>query len=287
MKFLPAKIISPVLAVALALSAGLAGCAAKEPTAQEIVTSAVSATGKVDNYKIDTDIAMTISGLNNPVMEKMDIVMNGTSTADIKNKRMQAKMNAAMDIPGQGKQSVVMDLYMLDGWMYSRMDVPMLGQQWIKMKLPEQAWQAQNQTAQQIELLKTAVKVESLPNETVNGTACYVLKITPDAKAVMNWMLSQQFSGMDELDVDTAGLAESVKNVSVKEWIAKDTYLITRAEMSAFFDTSSLGSPTPSGSDEAVSVSMSGQVRFYDYNKGASISLPHEAENATDISSGR
>jgi hypothetical protein len=134
--------------------------------------------------------------------------------------------NVNIDIPGAGKQDISMGMYIVNGWMYMRIGLPQGGEQWMKMKLNNELWTAQNQLSQQIEFLKTAIEVTLLGSEKVDGVDCYVLQIKPNMEALTKWVLSQQQqqSGIGGIDLSKLDLAKLFKTISIKEWIAKDTY---------------------------------------------------------------
>ena len=73
------------------------------------------------------------------------------------------------------------------------------------------------------------------------------------------------------------------KDVSIKEWIAKDSYLPAKADLSLTLEIS----PKDVGATEAdfdkMTMSMDGEVKYYDYNKPLSIELPAAAANAPEI----
>ena len=196
--------------------------------------------------------------------------------------------NVNIDIPGAGKQDISMGMYIVNGWMYMRIGLPQGGEQWMKMKLNNELWTAQNQLSQQIEFLKTAIEVTLLGSEKVDGVDCYVLQIKPNMEALTKWVLSQQQqqSGIGGIDLSKLDLAKLFKTISIKEWIAKDTYPPpVKAAMDVVLEMLPEDVGATAEDFEKMTMDMKGPVKYYDYNKPVTIELPQEALNAQEIPS--
>ena len=270
------------LALALVLSFTLVGCGG-ELTQEEIdriVTNVTTA--QYDTVKMDMDMAMTVAVKGGDEPGEITMVGDGTGAMDMANQEMQMTMNMTVDIPELGEQEMATEYYLVGGWMYTGVDVPELGTQWVKMELSEEMWQQQSQVEQQIELLKTAVKIKSLPDETVNGTDCYVFEVVPTMEA-LGELLSQQVSGMGGMDLGGFDLADLFKEMSVKYWIAKDSYRVMKEEIDMVMEMS----PADVGATEADFEKMTMDInigqRLYDYNQPVFIDLPEEALDAEEM----
>ena len=155
----------------------------------------------------------------------------------------------------------------------------------MKSEMPGGTWE---ETTQQwggphtyVELLEVA-EVEVTGSEIVNGVDCYVMELTPDMEKL--WEIAGQQAeltgGMPDIDEEL--LDEVFQSYSVKEWIAKDTYLLVKEEieMAMEFDPEALGIP---GGDGEIAMDMTISMLVYDYNQPVSIELPPEAEDAEEI----
>ena len=73
------------------------------------------------------------------------------------------------------------------------------------------------------------------------------------------------------------------QSFSVKQWVAKDTLFLIKAEMKMDVDVSG----EAVGDDSAGDVRMQFEMNLLmsDYNQPVSIELPPEAENATEVES--
>jgi hypothetical protein len=129
--------------------------------------------------------------------------------------------------------------------------------------------------------------VTLLDDEVVNDTDCYVLKFELDFKKLLEYLMSQitmdelgipGFENQDVMDNDEIEDAINMMNMSTTEWIAKDTYLVMKAEATLEMTT------TSPDTEEEATIAIDFNMTFYDYNVPVSIVLPPEVEDATDIS---
>jgi hypothetical protein len=193
---------------------------------------------------------------------------------DVRNKQSQMSMKIDLDMAEQGKQTIPADYYLVDGWMYMRVSVPFLGEQWIKVRMDENSWDSQAQFTQYLLLLKTAVEVKLVGTEDLDGQACYVLEITPDISTIANWIKTQP--GMNQLqgiDNDNLDFSKFLKQMSLKEWITRDNYLLAKTEVSllAEMNIEDLGISDQEAGQLKMNIGV--KARFHDYNQ-SSIVLP-------------
>ena len=149
--------------------------------------------------------------------------------------------------------------------------------------MPEGTWDQMSQTESQIELLKTA-QINFIGSEKIQGIDCYVFELTPDMDQLWQIALQQAALGGEEVlpDVPEEFLQDIFRSFSIKQWIAKDTYYLTKAEMdiSIGLIPEALGQPEENGE---LSMNISMDVVAYDYNEPVAIVLPPEAEWAIEM----
>ena len=280
-------ILKRILALSLVLILAFAfvGCAEEELTQEEvdqIVANAVAASAEVDSYKFDMNMPMTtIEVIGGAQPGEMAMAVDGAWVVDNASQEMQMTMNMTMDIPGQGEQEMAMETYLVGEWMYMKMS---MDEQWMKMQLTEEMWETQSQIDQQVELLETATEVNYLRSENVDGTACYIMEIVPSMEALGN-LLSQRLGmipGMEGIDFPV-DLASLFKEMSFKQWIAKDSYLTMKSGAHMLMEMSP-GDVGATGEDfEKMTMSMDMVTEVYDYNQAVSIELPEEALEAPEM----
>lgn len=278
-------VVLGVLVLALTTSL-LVGCAEKELTQEEIeqlVADVLIANAEVDTVKFDMNMLTTIEEIGGPKTGEATMVGDGTGAIDNVNKEMQMTINMTMDIPDQGKQDIPVEYYLVDGWMHIKMSIPEMGEQWMKMRLPEEMWEKQSQIDQQIELLETAKEVNFLGSEDVSGTACYVVEIVPSMEALGKLLSQFEMPDMEGIDPVELNLADLIKEMSIKQWIAEDSYLIMKSQTHVLMEMrpEDIG---PSGEDfEKITMDQNTMMTFYDYNEPVSIELPEEALEASEV----
>ncbi|HEY78099.1 MAG TPA: hypothetical protein G4O09_03190 [Dehalococcoidia bacterium] len=281
-------VIKIVLAISLALTLSLAafGCGEGELTQEDIeriVADATTANAAVNtvSFDMEMEMLMDITTPDGPV--QMTMVSNGTGTVDQANQKMKILMDMTMDIPELGQQDMDMEMYATGGWMYMKMDIPGLGERWVKMPLTEEMWQSQSQFEQQVELLRTAREVTFHGSETVNGTACYVVEIVPDMAVLFDIISQQQMPGMEDMSMAGLDMGDWFKDFSIKLWVAKDSYLMMKAEEYLLMEITA--GDLRGSEDDSGKMTMDANITMtcYDYNEDVFIELPEEALEAAEI----
>jgi hypothetical protein len=276
-----------VLSLALVLSFGLVafvGCGEKltQEEIDEIIANVTSAEAETISFDLDLPMSITVTG--GPEAGTMTVAVAGSGVMDMVNEEMQMTMDMAMDIPDEGEQNISAQIYFVDDWMYVGMDIPGLGSQWMKMEATEDMWQQQAPLEQHLELWEGAVEVKSLGSETVNGAECYVFEIKPDM-GVLSEMLAQDTSGlgMDLTDFSQFDLTDMYEELSVKEWLAKDSYLPVKMEIKVVMEMSAEEFGATSSDFGEMTIDVEVNMNFYDYNQPVSIELPPEALEAEEM----
>lgn len=276
-----------LLSLALILSFTLIGCAGGGLPQEEIdriVANAATAYAEVNTGKFDyTDWSVTIEQVGGSAPGTVTMVGDGTVVTDIANRKMQMTMNMTLGIPEQGEQEMTLEYYVVDEWLYVMAQYAGEDAQWQKTELTEELWQQQGYIEQQIDFLETAVEINYLGSEAVNGTDCYVFGVVPSVEALGNLMVQQlQTLG---IDFSQLNLSDLFKEMSVKEWIAKDTYWVMKAEVGALLEIHPEDVGATEDDFEEATIDMNIGLRFYDYNQPVDITLPPAALDAEEVSS--
>ena len=268
-----------VLVIALMASL-LVGCADKELTQEDLeqlVNDVLVANAKVQTVKFDMNMTTKMEMIGGPQPEGATMVGEGTGAIDSANREMQLIMDMDIDVPGKEKQSMPMESYLVDDWMHIKVSVEEKGAQWMKMPLPDEMWDSQSTISQQIELLQTAKEVNFLGSEDVNGMDCYVVEMVPSAEA-LNKMLSQmQMPDIEEADFSHLSFADMIKEMSFKQWIAEDGYLIMKSETHVLMEISAEDVGATVDEFQKITADQTSVMLFYDYNEPVSIELPADA----------
>lgn len=278
-----------LLSLALVLCFAFVGCAEKEETLtseqiNQIITEAVNGLAEAESYGFDMDVSMTMDVIGGTEPGTMSMDADATGVIDSVNKEMQMVMGMTMNVPGQDEQEMHMDMYIVGEWVYVKMSIPEMGDQWMKMKLTPEMWETQKQVEQQMELLKTATEVKFVGSEVVDGIDCYVFDIIPDLEKLAEYLSQQQ--GMQGLDLeDIENLEELFENmsISIKEWIAEDSSLLTKATAHMLMEVTPEDVGASPKDFDRMTMDLSTDMTVYDYNQPVSIELPPEALEAPEI----
>lgn len=265
--------------------------------AEEIILKSISALSKVDSYKLDANLVEAYTVVEETGSTTMTTHWEINKSCDIARKEIQSSINVEQN----GMEISSFEVYIVAGWTYLNQVFPVVygggaGASWTKVRLTNEIWTRESQICQQIELLKTPVKVDLAGSENVNGVDCYVLNFTATAESMADWVLSWQQQDGPSLHWWRTGAersreiyAKAYKNSSIKLWIAKDSHLVIKTDISTFFEvTPSILRPadvplpknefTGYGFDE-ITAELHWQMNYSNYNVPVSIELPEEALN--------
>jgi len=280
------KILTMSLVVAIVLCFTACGEETEEevelPPAQEIVDGAVESFDNISTYQFEMDMTMYTTGEAVGEAIEHTVTMVNSGTLDLENQQM--KTDLSMDA---GDEMMRVESYIIDGMVYAKPEAPGEEPGWIKSEAPEEYWEMMTAVSgikNYIELLKTA-QVEVIGSEQVNGVDCYILQLTPEMaelyQTAMNPVGGVGQAGM-LAPVPEELLEDMFRSFSVKEWVAKDTYLLMKAEIDMAIET------TPEFKDylgEEVDVSIDVTISFlaYNYNQPVTIVVPEEALEASEM----
>jgi len=254
--------------------------------------------------KVNGSGAMDI--MNESMWMAMNINVN-TSEDMGEDANMDAGELPSFDMP----EAIATEMYLINNTVYLKVDlgIPFMPAQWIKMEQPEvndtyneSYLPSQNQLELQMKLLNCS-NVTLLDDEVVNNIDCYVLKLELDFKKLLEFLMNQTTMGelgipgfdnqdimhnsqeteigniTDEMGNVTDEIEDTIDmmNISITEWIAKDTYFVMKAE-------ATLEMAMSPGTEEEAKVTMDYEMVFYDHKVPVTMVLPPEAEDAIDIS---
>ncbi len=268
---------------------------ATTPTAEQqeyrdLLAKAVKNISSVNSYKFTMDMNMVtvVTGGSNPGSFTMRLTADGVSNSADKELQMNMNMSIDSDAPDfpEDMENINMQMYKVADWLYIKMDMPFLGEQWIKAPVDEDIEKNYdlNLIDEQLALLGSPGKIEPLREETIDGSLCEVMNIFPDTEALFEWIQEQDSSDV-EMDLDKLDMmAETFKDFSFLVWITKDTRQIKKITLDMTMETG----PDQLGNGKAdfdlMTMDISMNMRIYDYNEPVTITLPPEAEDAIEIS---
>jgi hypothetical protein len=270
------KYIFSAFAAALVFSASLSGCAQKV-SAQEITNRTLEAFPGVNTVRMSMQSTFDTASAGSSSSFTMSTTQSMTAEIQTSPPAMHAIMNISLNTSPLGNLNVSTTLYLIESWMYASTNLTGSVNAWTKYQLKPEDWTSQNQLEQQAEFLKSAVQVSLVGSEKVEGVECFVLDVKPDLVALSEFMNAQESgSGVDGIDFSRFDLVKIFKTYSIKEWVAKDNYLLQKAEMKVVMDLSQQ-EVMPTSSAEKATFTIKSTIYFHDYNKPVNITLPPEA----------
>lgn len=280
------KILTMSLVLVMVLSFAACGEEAEEeaelPSAQEIIDGVIESLDDITTYQFDMEMNMDMAIEAEDESFEQSMGMDFSGALDLENREMRMDMTVSMVMFGEDME-VSGEIYLIGDMVYTMVEDPEMGSMWSKSEIPEGFWEQMNQVEPQIELLEV-VQVEVLGSEKVKGVDCYMLQLTPNIEQL--WQLAMQQAGVtgEEMlpDVAEEYLQDIFKNFSVKQWIAKDTYFLTKAEIDMAIELTpeALGYPEEEG---IMTMDIAMDLLAYNYNQPVSIVLPPEAEEAVVV----
>jgi hypothetical protein len=300
-----------IILLEVTMAATFTGCVkpSQESPEPDIVSQVVSAMGTVKNYELDTVLTEDYTVIGQKITQYTDSWQwKGQILVDLANNKMKVSMEDFSEISNPIVASYVWEEYLVGGWLYysqsSPVTNPPVANPWTKTKLTEQInwlWTDGTQIAPQIEMLKTATKVNLVGTEKVGDTNCYVLQLVPSPEAAADWVLSQNQGGSGPSTGWWRALVERSKEIyvkayqdgSVRFWIDENSHRILQVDVSLHFDArpgnvlitdtgvmvTGHEDPTDVGFDQILRY-FHGQLSFSDYGQAVSIVLPQDAVNA-------
>ena len=283
-----AGLIAVVAIVAVAMCAGCVE--EKRMSTAEIKEMVLATAENTDTYKFDINMTQKTLISNETDETEMTMTSKGSGVMDRTSKKMKLEMMMTMQLPEEAEipetKEMKMDIYLINNTLYTKMDmgIPMMPAQWTKREMPEEYWESQNRIGQQMELLNIS-KAELLEDEKVNDVDCYVLKLMPDIEKYWETVMKQE--GLGELmqnlrQNDSFDIGKLIKEMSIKQWIAKDTKFPVKTEVQIKMAMSSADLNIPETEEKfTMTMDQRTNIVFYDYNEPVTIELPKEAESAT------
>jgi hypothetical protein len=261
-----------------------------QPSGQEamdIINASVVAVAKIKTVKmvVDSNMIMEVTGGSQPGKMTMHQVMSGS--VDNTAKKMLITMNVNMDVPYQGKQDVKADMYAADGWIYMKYTMAAAGEQWMKMKLTDDIWKEQSGVSNMAEFLQSAKGATLQGSEKVNGIDCYILEVVPDTNILAGWVKDQLQSSQAGLDLSQTDMTKTFKQISIKEWIAKDSKMLMQEQMALVTEMKPEQMGTPAGSFDKMVMDINMSMNYSNFDQPVSVVIPPEAKDAQDISAGQ
>jgi hypothetical protein len=259
--------------------------AASSLSARDITQNTLDAMSKLTSFQFALNLKAKIDGNMDNQAQNMTVAAAGNGNSDVTAHNMQVNLTMDIETANQTKMSSPVVFYLVDGWQYMKAVTPLTGEQWLKIKMDPGSSAFGDQSAQAVEMLKSAVEVTLQGDENVDGESCYVLAVKPDLAVISKWLQSfQSTSGLQSQATANMDLAKFVKDLSIKEYIIRDSYLLKKCEISAGISLKGADFGKTGHEGDALTMEIAQTLSMSGYNQPVAITLPAEAVNARDMS---
>jgi hypothetical protein len=160
-----------------------------------------------------------------------------------------------------------------------------MGERWTKTRNTAAAEEAMNtdSISQQLGPLESAIKIDYLRSEGVDGQDCYVLNVTPDMKALAEWV-GQQARGSETDWQDLVNYADVFKEFSYTCYVAKANNDLKKLTVHMVMNYTAAQAGVSSSDFDKMVMEIGVDMKIYDQNTSFVITLPDEAASATEQS---
>lgn len=285
-------------ALGLALALLVSGCTDTAPSPQELQRKVAEVASTIQSYRFEGEMAMNTTLLGSPppaaAADPLSSLVAGQPL------RTQATLQGAVDYPGRRMEMAMkmssfglaldMSMFVLGNDAYVK--VPFFGG-WVRQKMSDaeagELFSQQDQLNSTLTLLQVS-QPELAGSETVGGEDSYIVRLTPDRERLIEFLLKSQSPGGSGAAApsgpapalptsDVQEFLEGVEKMEVTYWVSKRTFYPTQQKVSAAFRVDD----PQSGTDMRFEWDMT--LRFSGYNQPVSITLPPEAEAASELPS--
>lgn len=259
----------------------------------EVASNTLQALDDIESFRLEIEMDLDAEGGAPDEVIEVTMSLDGNGAADRVNREMEMGMSLDAEVTGEEDINADVDVYLVDDYIYLNQEV--LGEEpmWVKLQVPEEGPVNDLLGNPQVILdlmanIIEAVELDPKGTETVKGIDCYVMEAKPNFDQL--WQILMQLPGLDELPAEIPDLSslpvdldDLITELVFKEWIAKDTYFLTKVEvqMAVHATPEILGLPEEEGE---VTASLNLSIVIYDHNEPVSIDLPAEAESAEEVS---
>jgi hypothetical protein len=256
---------------------------AQELTVQDIADNTVYASTTINSASFEVYTEFTVAVVGGPHAGTVKVVQDASGYINNVSREMMFTMNIETDVPGKSSGNSSLEMYFVDKWAYMKTDIPPLGEQWAKMRLSDEQWAEQSQLAQQVEFLKTAAGITLMDSDSISGVDCYVLNLVPDMEVLAQWVLSQSDPRQSGIEISDQDFATRIKTVSLKEWVAKGSFLPAREDFKVYIELLPQDFTNPVSGLEKTTMDINTQVTYFDYGNIVPIEVPPEALDAPEV----
>ena len=250
---------------------------------QKLLSDAVSASKDFTTYRYDINMVMkmTVDGESAP--GNIALKMNGA--LDMLKPAIELDMEMTVPDDSGDPQNQKVLMYLIDKTMYIKMNVPGVGEQWIKTTATEELMKTfdVNMMNEQWDAFASPESIEYVKEESSNGVSCYVLKIIPTSEYLRKYAEQNASQGL-KIDWDKVkDIMDLYKDMVFQVWITKDSKQIIKMTTTSTMIFTDDYAQSSDMSFDKITMDIDMTAELFDQGKPIDLTLPAEAENAVEL----
>jgi hypothetical protein len=254
---------------------------------EQIFSESIVNETNLNTYKFNMDMGM-ITNIIGPELGKMTVTTKSNGAANLTSHQMQMKMKMDISVEGLGyeggSQSLAYDIYQMTDWVYMRMELSGMGEQWMKMPASDELNKRIDLVDQQLAPLESAIALKLLGYANVDGEECYAISVVPDMGKLTDWLSEQKGTTQDINWGNIPNLSDVFKKLEYTYYVTKDTKLAKKLIVDMQLELTPEQTGESKESYQKMIMNISVDMTLSDFNEPFSINLPDEAENAPVVS---
>ncbi len=286
-----------ILAIALVSLSGCIGPSGGPesaiPNSTALVDDLIRSSGNVTSYKFTTYDSISAEFLNltegYSLEDRLSYILREDGAISIGTDGSQSMLKVSQESSMNSQRyenlstSLSRDYYIINNTRYERVD-----NNWTRLFLPYPDYELlrENRLFLQLDIINRS-KAEILGSESVDGTDCWKLRISPDNSTIQAAIIALEVSNIlgipPQLLLAMFNTTELERNSSIEwfAWVSKvDHHLLKKTgTLEAKITPEVLSITSPSVRFE-INVNTEESMRFFDYNKPLEIDVPEEAKTA-------
>jgi hypothetical protein len=257
---------------------------------QQLLADSIDKYEKLNTYRFDIIMVITtnVTGGSNPMKTLFNTTMKGGTNIATDQTQMSMSMliGSASEAFGYEEQSLGYDLYAMPDWLYLKMSITNMPDQWVKIKTSSdiKEFLKFDSIDQEMLALESPSKIEYLETEQFNGVDCYVLSVSPSHQQLAEWLKGQN-GNLENMDWENLlNNPNNLLDFSLIYFVAKDTNLMMFMATNMTVSLSPAEAGVPTQDFDNMSMNIITEMTLLDHNQEFSVTIPDEAKLAKEVS---
>ncbi|HEY49598.1 MAG TPA: hypothetical protein G4O13_06090 [Dehalococcoidia bacterium] len=255
----------------------------------EIADRLLESSQDINSYEMDMNFTMDMKMKMEGEVFDASIEMEAELATDIDAEAIKIDMIMLVEATGEESVDISLESYVLGDAQWIKMEAPGEPDEWQMMVMPPDYSDPMLIMDPQFDVLEGS-KFNLLGTEVIEGEDCYIMEVIATEETFLQALLDQQQLGQQynhqPIDFSTmlmSKLYTEFMDISMTQWVTKDTYLLKKVDMSLDLHMSKeslakFGIPIPEETEDfEIYMAMDIDMIVSNYNLPLLIELPTEA----------